>query len=94
MGRTPRLNAKGGRDHWGELGPLLLVGGGLAGGQVIGLSNRDGSAPQSEPVTIRHLIGTVMRTLFDVGQLRLVPSLPREFAQVVTGYEPIPGLTA
>lgn len=94
MGRTPRLNAKGGRDHWGELGPLLLVGGGLPGGQVIGLSNRDGSAPQSEPVTTRHLIGTVLRTLFDVGQLRLVANLPREFTQVVAGYEPIPGLPA
>ena len=51
MGRTPRINAKGGRDHWGQLGPLLLAGGGLPAGRVIGLSNRDGSAPQSEPVT-------------------------------------------
>jgi hypothetical protein len=92
MGRTPRINAKGGRDHWGLLGPLLLVGGGLPGGRVVGLSNRDGSAPQSEPVTTRHLIGTVMHTLFDVSQLRLVPNLPREFTQVVAGYEPIPGL--
>ena len=29
MGRTPRLNKGGGRDHWGNLGPLLLAGGGL-----------------------------------------------------------------
>ena len=29
MGRTPRINKKGGRDHWGNLGPLLLAGGGL-----------------------------------------------------------------
>lgn len=92
MGRTPRLNPKGGRDHWGKLGPLLLAGGGLAPGQVIGRADRDGTAPQSEPVTVRHLLGTTMRTLFDVGQLRLVPNLPREFAQVMAGYEPIPGL--
>ena len=94
MGRTPRINAKGGRDHWGQLGPLLLVGGGLPAGQVIGESSRDGSAPRSEPVTTRHLIATILHTLFDVGQLRLVPNLPREFVQVMASWEPIPGLHA
>ena len=93
MGRTPRINDKGGRDHWGNLGPLLLAGGGLTMGQVIGHSNRDGSAPQSEPVTARHLIATILHTLFDVGQLRLVPDLPREFAQTMASWDPIPGLT-
>lgn len=93
MGRSPRINAKGGRDHWGNLGPLLLAGGGLPMGRVIGLSNRDGSAPQSEPVTARHLIATIMHTLFDVAQLRLVPNLPREFAQTMVSWDPIPGLS-
>jgi len=92
MGRSPRINAKGGRDHWGQLGPLLLVGGGLPGGQVIGLSNRDGSAPMSEAITNRHLIATIMHTLFDVAQLRLLPNLPREYSQTMIGWEPIPGL--
>ena len=41
MGRTPKVNAKGGRDHWGGLAPLLLYGGGLKMGQVIGQSTRD-----------------------------------------------------
>jgi hypothetical protein len=92
MGRTPRLNPKGGRDHWGDLGPLLLAGGGLPMGRVIGRSNRDGSAPQSEPVTPKNLIATVLHTLFDVGQLRLVANLPREFAQIAASWEPIAGL--
>jgi hypothetical protein len=92
MGRTPRLNAKGGRDHWGNLGPLLLAGGGLSMGRVIGRSSRDGSAPQSEPVTPKNLVATVLHTLFDVGQLRLVPNLPREFAQTAASWEPIAGL--
>ncbi len=92
MGRTPRLNSKGGRDHWGSLGPLLLVGGGYPPGQVIGRSNEDASAPHSQPVTARHLLGAILHTLFDVGQLRLVPNLPREFAQVMAGYDGIPGL--
>ncbi len=92
MGRTPRINARGGRDHWGGLGPLLLAGGGLPSGQVIGRSDRDGSAPQSEPITGKHLLGTIFRTLFDVPQLRLATELPREFTQIMAGYEPIPGL--
>ena len=40
MGRTPKLNKAGGRDHWGGLAPLLLAGGGLKMGQVIGQSDR------------------------------------------------------
>ena len=32
MGRTPRINKNGGRDHWGNLAPLLLAGGGLLDG--------------------------------------------------------------
>ena len=32
MGRTPRINKNGGRDHWGNLAPLLLAGGGSEDG--------------------------------------------------------------
>ena len=94
MGRTPRINGNGGRDHWGPLGPLLLAGGGLPVGQVIGKSNKDGAEPQSEPITPKHLMATIMHTLFDVPQLRLAVNLPREFSQTMTSWEPIPGLFA
>jgi hypothetical protein len=92
MGRTPRLNKNGGRDHWGNLGPLLLAGGGLKMGQVLGQSNRQAGEPHTEPVRIRNLIATILHTLFDVGELRLVPGAPREIAQTMTSWEPIPGL--
>jgi uncharacterized protein (DUF1501 family) len=91
MGRTPRINGKGGRDHWGNLGPLLLYGGGLKMGQVIGQSNRTAGDPQTEPVRIQNLIAAILHTLFDVGQLRLVPGLPREI-QTMTTWESIGGL--
>ena len=45
MGRTPRRNRDGGRDHYGNLTPLLLAGGGLKMGQVIGQSDKNASAP-------------------------------------------------
>ena len=48
MGRTPRLNKNGGRDHWAKLAPLLLYGGGAARGKVIGRSTKDGGEPDSD----------------------------------------------
>ena len=89
MGRSPRINAKGGRDHWGKLAPLMLSGGGLQMGQVIGSSTRDAGEPESDPVTMQNLIGTIMHTLFDVGEVRLMSDLQRDISQIVTQYQPI-----
>jgi hypothetical protein len=92
MGRTPKINKNGGRDHWGNLAPLLLAGGGLKMGQVLGQSTRDAGEPATEPIRIQNLIATILHTLFDVGELRLVPGLPREIGTVMTGWEGIGGL--
>lgn len=92
MGRTPRINARGGRDHWGGLAPLLITGGGLNMGQVIGQSTRDAGEAASTPVKIPNLISTVLHSVFDVGQLRLMPGIPRELTQQLINADPIPGL--
>jgi hypothetical protein len=92
MGRTPKINNNGGRDHWGNIAPLLLAGGGLKMGQVIGRSNRDAGEPQTEPMRIKNLLATIMHLLFDVGELRLAPGIPREVATQMTAWDPIPGL--
>jgi uncharacterized protein (DUF1501 family) len=78
MGRTPRINKKGGRDHWGNLAPLLLTGGGLKMGQVLGASDRLGGEPVTQPMRNKHLIGTILNSLFDVGKLRITRGVPRE----------------
>jgi hypothetical protein len=92
MGRTPRINRNGGRDHWGNLAPLLVSGGGLRMGQVIGRSTSNGGEPASTPIRMQNLIATVLNQVFDMGQVRLIPGLPREIAQTMTGWEPIEGL--
>ncbi|MBL8855463.1 MAG: DUF1501 domain-containing protein [Planctomycetaceae bacterium] len=92
MGRTPIINKEGGRDHWGNLAPLLLYGGGWKSGQVIGQSARDGGQPASNPVTIHDLLATIMHTLFDVDQVRVTDGLPRNLLNVVGRGTPIPGL--
>jgi hypothetical protein len=90
MGRTPRLNKGGGRDHWPRLAPLLLYGGGIKGGQVIGRSNRDGGEPATDNLTPKHLISTLLHVLFDAGQLRVVPDLGA--VARLAEHSPIPGL--
>src|SRR5207244_4398913 len=92
MGRTPRINRNGGRDHWGNIAPLLLAGGGLRMGQVIGRSDRVAGAPATTPIRIQNLLATILHSVFDVGQLRVVAGLPREIAQTMTGWEPIAGV--
>src|SRR5262245_20290608 len=94
MGRSPKISQMGGRDHHGALGPLVLAGGGLSMGQVIGRSTADGSVPADNPVHMRHLIGTIMHTLFDVAELRLRPDAAGAVAKVITESEPIRQLIA
>ncbi|GIW92868.1 MAG: hypothetical protein KatS3mg110_0909 [Pirellulaceae bacterium] len=84
MGRTPRINNRGGRDHWGGLAPLLLAGGGLPCGAVVGQSSEDGGRPASEPRELEHLMGTIFHHLLDIGQVRLRDDLPRELVRVLT----------
>ena len=91
MGRTPRINKKGGRDHWGGLAPLLLAGGGLKMGQAVGQSNKTAGEPATAPLRIKHLIGTIMGRLFDTGKLRVQRGAPREVLAMAE-YPAIPGL--
>jgi hypothetical protein len=92
MGRTPRVNKGGGRDHWGALTPLLIYGGGMRMGRVIGRSDASAGSPGSEPVTVRHLVSTIMRFLLDAGEVRVTRGVPDDVMRAVTGGEPIPGL--
>ena len=92
MGRTPRINKNGGRDHWGGSSPLLLHGGGLAMGQVIGQTTRDGGEPATEPYGNENLLATIMHTLLDIGQVRLMTGLPQDLLRALTTPQPIAGL--
>ena len=41
FGRTPKINKRGGRDHWTRLGALMFAGGGLRmGRQRVGYAAR------------------------------------------------------
>jgi len=69
FGRTPRLNASGGRDHWPGVWSVALAGGGVRGAQVIGASDADAGAPSDRPVTPPDLLATIYHSLgIDAGQ--------------------------
>ncbi|MFP6765564.1 MAG: DUF1501 domain-containing protein, partial [Planctomycetaceae bacterium] len=59
MGRTPRINARAGRDHWSMAQTILFAGGGIRPGQVIGATDRTASAPVTEPVSVSDLLRTI-----------------------------------
>ncbi|MEO1843201.1 MAG: DUF1501 domain-containing protein, partial [Akkermansiaceae bacterium] len=58
-------------------------------GQVIGQSTADAGEPASDAVTTENLIGTIMHTLLDVGEVRLMENLPRDVHTLVTTASPI-----
>ena len=89
MGRSPRINKNGGREHYGNLTSLLVSGGGLKMGQIIGKSDRQAAEPATRPYTPEHLMSTIMHTLFDIGQLRVTDNVPKPVIDVIVGGSPI-----
>jgi Protein of unknown function (DUF1501) len=63
FGRTPKLNTRGGRDHWPRVFSLVLAGGGVRGGQVIGSSDRVGESPKDDAVTPNDLAFSIYTLL-------------------------------
>jgi uncharacterized protein (DUF1501 family) len=63
MGRTPRINHWGGRDHWGASLFALLAGGGVPAGTVVGSSDAHAAYPATYPVQPLELAATLYRLL-------------------------------
>lgn len=63
FGRTPRINAGAGRDHWGPSFTVMLGGGGIHGGHVVGSTTKDGSKPADSPYGPEDLAATIHHQL-------------------------------
>jgi hypothetical protein len=63
FGRTPKINNKGGRDHWSKAWSSVLVGGGIKGGQTIGKTDGTGTAVSDHPISIKDFMATVCTVL-------------------------------
>ncbi len=63
FGRTPKINANGGRDHWGHVFSFAMAGAGIRGGQVIGASDKNGAYPATSPFSGGDLTATMFHLL-------------------------------
>ncbi len=63
FGRTPRINAAGGRDHWPQCWTSYFAGGGVQGGRVVGRSDATASAPIERPVEPPEILATIYHSL-------------------------------
>lgn len=61
FGRTPKINQNGGRDHWPHAWSVAMAGGGIAGGQAIGGTSRDGTEVVDRPISVPDLVATVAK---------------------------------
>jgi hypothetical protein len=63
FGRTPKINATAGRDHWPKVFSVVLAGGGLKKGFAYGTSDSTASEPENEPLTVEDLAATLYHQL-------------------------------
>lgn len=72
FGRTPKINAQAGRDHWPKVFSVVLAGGGVKKGYIHGSSNSIASEPDEDPVGPQDLATTVYNQLGIVADKELM----------------------
>jgi hypothetical protein len=89
FGRTPQINADGGRDHWPQLGCALLAGGGMRTGQVIGATDRLGGEIAERGVHFGEVFATLYNQLgLDTARVT-IPDLTGRPKYLVDGWQPM-----
>ncbi len=88
FGRTPRLNAAGGRDHWPGVWSIAMAGAGIRGGQVVGRSDSHAAYPVDRPVTPQDVLASIYHSLGIDASRYLVRQDGDPFA-LVDGGQPI-----
>lgn len=63
FGRTPKINATAGRDHWPKVFSVVLAGGGIKKGFIYGSSDSTATEPEEDALTVEDLAMTVYRQL-------------------------------
>jgi hypothetical protein len=63
FGRTPKVNKRGGRDHWSNAMSVVLAGGGTPGGQIIGATDKRGYAAVERILSPENFASTIYTKL-------------------------------
>jgi hypothetical protein len=88
FGRTPKINAEAGRDHWPATQVFALGGGGVKTGVVVGATNDRSEYPTERPVSVQDFSATVYRSL-GISPDRSYPSTDNRPTRVLAGGEAI-----
>jgi hypothetical protein len=91
FGRTPKINANAGRDHWPQVGGGLIAGGGFRTGQVIGATDRLGATVADRPVHFGEVHATLHRFLGIDSETKLHDLAGRP-QYLVSDHKPMPEL--
>lgn len=86
FGRTPRVNANGGRDHYCQCFSAMLAGAGVHGGLVYGRSDKSAALPDDKPVSLEDFGATLLAAL---GVPHDAPLDPDDFTRRASSGEPI-----
>jgi hypothetical protein len=93
FGRTPKINANAGRDHWNFCYSIMLAGGGIRPGWVHGASDKSGAYPADNPTAPADILATIYRLLGVDHQMELYDRFRRPH-QIVSRGNVVPGLLA
>jgi uncharacterized protein (DUF1501 family) len=63
FGRTPKINAASGRDHWATAGFSVLAGCGIPGGSVLGSTDSQGERPTRNEYRTDDIAATIYHKL-------------------------------
>jgi hypothetical protein len=88
MGRTPRINGNGGRDHWTQCYSVLFAGGGIRGGTVYGESDAQAAYVKDRPVSTADICATIYECLGISAETR-VPDRTGRPVEISHGGKPI-----
>lgn len=72
FGRTPKINANAGRDHWPKVFSVVMAGGGVKGGMVYGSSNAIASEPENDPLNVEDWATTIYNQMGIVADKELM----------------------
>jgi hypothetical protein len=72
FGRTPKINATAGRDHWPKVFSIMMAGGGLKRGLAYGTSDATASEPDENPLTVENWATTIYHQLGIVADKELM----------------------
>jgi len=74
FGRTPKVNAGGGRDHWPRVFSIVMAGGGVKRGNVFGASDGLAAEAADQPLSVENYATTIYHLLgIDASQSLMSP---------------------